>query len=194
MSCRSDGQGLQAAGPHQLAAVESACNSIIVFSWGYLIWGGTIATIWPLFGTANQLLASIALATMTTWLVNHRKGKYAWCTLIPAIFVLVTTVAAGVLSIQNVFWPMAMRPGSKLQGWIETGLMAIFIVGAIALLARRESAAFAPCAEFRHRRKNHFSTKRARLCWSPLRRIAAAEAISSAHLTPSQICSRAASL
>ena len=109
-------------------------TAIVVMSWGYLIWGGTIATIWPLFGTANQLLASIALATMTTWLVNHRKAVYAWCTLVPALFVLVTTVAAGTLSIENVFWPMAMRPGSELQGWIETSLMAIFIVGAIAIV------------------------------------------------------------
>jgi carbon starvation protein len=109
-------------------------TGIIVISWGYLIWGGTIATIWPLFGTANQLLASIALATMTTWLVNHRKAAYAWCTLVPALFVLVTTVSAGVLSIQNVFWPMAMHPGSELQGWIETSLLAIFIVGAIVIV------------------------------------------------------------
>jgi carbon starvation protein len=109
-------------------------TAIIVVSWGYLIWGGTIATIWPLFGTANQLLASIALATMTTWLVNHRKAVYAWCTLVPALFVLVTTVAAGTLSIENVFWPMAMRPGSELQGWIETSLMTIFIVGAIVIV------------------------------------------------------------
>jgi hypothetical protein len=42
--------------------------------------------------------------------------------------------SSGCLSIQNIFWPMAMRPGSKLQGWIETGLMAIFIVGAIAIV------------------------------------------------------------
>jgi carbon starvation protein len=109
-------------------------TAIIVVSWGYLIWGGTIATIWPLFGTANQLLASIALATMTTYLVNHKKAIYAWCTLVPALFVLVTTVSAGVLSIQNVFWPMAQHPGSQLQGWIETSLMAIFITGAIAIV------------------------------------------------------------
>ena len=108
-------------------------TAVVVISWGYLIWGGTIATIWPLFGTANQLLASIALATMTTWLVNHRKAVYAWCTLVPALFVLVTTVSAGVLSIENVFWPMTTHPGTEVQGWIETSLLAIFIVGAIVI-------------------------------------------------------------
>jgi carbon starvation protein len=109
-------------------------TAIIVVSWGYLIWGGTIATIWPLFGTANQLLASIALATMTTYLVNHNKAVYAWCTLVPALFVLVTTVSAGTLSIQHTFWPMAMHPGSQLQGWIETTLMVLFIVGAVVIV------------------------------------------------------------
>ena len=110
-------------------------TSLIVLSWGYLIWGGTIATLWPLFGTANQLLASIALATMTTWLVNHQKAIYAWCTLVPALFVLVTTVSAGVLSIQDIFWPMTQRSGTELQGVIEIGLMVLFIVGAVLIVA-----------------------------------------------------------
>ena len=109
-------------------------TGFVVFCWGYLIWGGTIATIWPLFGTANQLLASIALGTMTTWLVNHGKAKYAWCTLVPGLFVLVTTVTAGSMSIAQTFWPMAHRSGSELQGWIECGLMAVFIAGAIAIV------------------------------------------------------------
>jgi len=71
---------------------------------------------------------------MTTWLVNHRKAVYAWCTMVPALFVLVTTVSAGVLSIKNAFWPMAMHPGSEVQGWIETGLLSIFIVGAVVIV------------------------------------------------------------
>jgi carbon starvation protein len=109
-------------------------TGVAVFCWGYLIWGGTIATIWPLFGTANQLLAAIALATMTTWLVNHGKAAYGWLTLIPALAILVTTVCAGWLSIRDTFWPMAHRPGSQVQGSIEAGLMTVFIVGAIVIV------------------------------------------------------------
>jgi carbon starvation protein len=110
-------------------------TGIVVCCWGYLIWGGTISTIWPLFGTANQLLASIALATMTTYLVNHKKAVYGWCTMVPALFVLGTTVSAGVLSIGNVFWPMAMHAGTQVQGWIETGLMVTFILGAVVIVS-----------------------------------------------------------
>src|SRR5271169_1886204 len=40
---------------------------LCVFAWGFLIWTGSISTIWPLFGTANQLLATIALAVTTTF-------------------------------------------------------------------------------------------------------------------------------
>ncbi len=109
-------------------------TGFIVLCWGYLIWGGTIATIWPLFGTANQLLASIALATMTTYLVNHGKAGYAWCTLAPALFVLGTTVSAGLLSIMNTFWPMAWRSGTEVQGWIETSLETFFICGALVIV------------------------------------------------------------
>ena len=50
---------------------------LVVLSWGYLIYTGSISTIWPLFGTGNQLLATIALAVVTTFLVNMGKAKYA---------------------------------------------------------------------------------------------------------------------
>ena len=39
---------------------------LIVVGWGYFICTGTIATIWPMFGIANQLLAVVALAVVTT--------------------------------------------------------------------------------------------------------------------------------
>ena len=39
---------------------------VIVASWSYFIWNGSINTIWPMFGIANQLLAAVALAVATT--------------------------------------------------------------------------------------------------------------------------------
>jgi carbon starvation protein len=106
-----------------------AASGFIVLCWGYLVWGGTISTIWPLFGTANQLMAAIALTTMTTWLVNHGRAAYAWFTALPAAFVLVTTISAAVLSTVNVFWPMAHHPGTEAQGWVEIALMTLFVFG-----------------------------------------------------------------
>jgi len=48
-----------------------------------------ISTIWPMFGTANQLLASVALAVGTTLIINQGKERYAWVRLLPLSFVSV---------------------------------------------------------------------------------------------------------
>ncbi len=76
---------------------------VVVLGWGYLIYTGSISTIWPLFGTGNQLLATIALAVTTTFLINMGKQKYAWITAIPMCFVGITTISAGVLGHRNHF-------------------------------------------------------------------------------------------
>src|SRR6185312_7639756 len=77
-------------------------SAVVVLGWGYLIWTGSISTLWPLFGTGNQLLATIALAVATTFLVNMGKAKCAWITAVPMCFVAVTTLTAGVLSIKTI--------------------------------------------------------------------------------------------
>jgi carbon starvation protein len=57
-------------------------------------------SIWPLFGSANQLLAALALLALTVWVVNLKKG-YLFV-LIPMIFMFaVTLTALGMLIYQN---------------------------------------------------------------------------------------------
>jgi len=109
-------------------------SSVVVLGWGYLIYTGNISTIWPLFGTGNQLLATIALAVTTTFLINMGKQQYAWITGIPMCFVGVTTVTAGVLGIKNIFWPLTAKPGQVFTGYLDTILMAIFIVGVVLVV------------------------------------------------------------
>jgi carbon starvation protein len=109
-------------------------TALVVASWGYLIYTGSISTIWPLFGAGNQLLATIALAITTTFLVNCGKAKYAWTTAIPMVFVGVTTLSAAVLSITTIFWSMAHRAGSELQGYLDSALMAFFVLGVILVV------------------------------------------------------------
>jgi carbon starvation protein len=106
----------------------------VVLGWGYLIYTGTISTIWPLFGTGNQLLATIALSVCTTFLINMGKARYAWITAIPMCFVGVTTLTAGVLSIKNIFWPLTSKPGQVFTGYLDTVLMTIFIVGVVLVV------------------------------------------------------------
>jgi carbon starvation protein len=109
-------------------------SAIVVVSWGYLIYTGSIATIWPMFGTGNQLLATIALAVATTFLINMGKAKYAWITAIPMCFVGITTLSAGVLSIKNIYWPLAHQPGTAFEGYLDSALMIIFIAGVVLVL------------------------------------------------------------
>ncbi len=98
-------------------------TSIVVFGWAYFIWVGSISTIWPMFGIANQLLATIALSIATTIIVNNPKSaKYAFVTLIPFVFLATTTLSAGWLSVQNNFWPIAIGPDptKHVQGYVDT--------------------------------------------------------------------------
>ena len=106
----------------------------VVLGCGYLIYTGTVSTIWPLFGIGNQLLATIALAVSTTFLINMGKAKYALLTGIPMVFVGVTTVTAGILSVKNIFWPLTSRPGQQLTGYLDSILTSIFIAGVILVV------------------------------------------------------------
>jgi carbon starvation protein len=72
-----------------------------------------------MFGTANQLLACIALVIGTSFIINRGRAKYAWVTIIPAAFVGVTTLTAGVLNIRNIYLPQTGNPATFLPGLIN---------------------------------------------------------------------------
>ena len=110
---------------------------LVVSAWGYFIWTGSISTIWPMFGIANQLLASVALAVGTTIIINSGKARYAWVTLLPLSFVAVTTLTAGVMSVQTIFWPLAIgpNPSTHFQGYLNTMLTIMMMVSVVVILA-----------------------------------------------------------
>ena len=110
---------------------------MVVSAWAYFIWTGSISTIWPMFGIANQLLAAVALAVGTTIIINTGKVRYAWVTLVPLAFVSVTTLTAGALSVRDNFWPMAVGPVADrhFQGYLNTGLTIMMMVCVLVILA-----------------------------------------------------------
>lgn len=65
-------------------------------------------TIWPIFGTANQLLAALTLIAVSAWLLV--RGKTAWFTILPALFMLVTTFASLLLLLFNKYLPAGNYP------------------------------------------------------------------------------------
>lgn len=110
-------------------------SGIIVFAWAYFIYTGTISTIWPMFGTANQLLATVALAIGTSYIINRGRSKYAWVTLVPMIFVGVTTMTAAFLNIKNLYIPQAADRATLVPGLINLILTVAIIVSVIVILA-----------------------------------------------------------
>ncbi len=69
--------------------------------WGYFLYTGVIDpfggiwTMWPLFGTANQMLAAIALMLCTVVLFKMKRQQFAWVTVVPATWLVICTVTAG---------------------------------------------------------------------------------------------------
>ena len=105
-------------------------SALVVFAWGAFIWNGSISTIWPMFGIANQLLAAVALCVATTVIINMGKARYSWITLLPLSFVGTTTLVAGYESIRDIFWPQAQNAATATQGYINTSLTALIMTAA----------------------------------------------------------------
>ncbi|KHD37967.1 carbon starvation protein CstA [Clostridium acetobutylicum] len=97
-------------------------SGIMSFAWGYLLYTGNISTIWPLFGTANQMLATIAFAVGTSVLLKMGKKKYIPITIIPMAFVGVNTVLA---AIENI---ITYIPQHKILLTVMSFILIIMIV------------------------------------------------------------------
>ncbi len=110
-------------------------SGLIVFAWAYFIYTGTVATIWPMFGTANQLLATIALAIGTSFIINRGRGRYAWVTIIPMTFVGVTTLTAAYLNIKNIYIPQCGIPETLVPGIINLVLTCSIIISVVIILS-----------------------------------------------------------
>ena len=116
-------------------------TALVTLGWGSLIWSGSIDTIWPMFGIANQLLAAIALCLLTTWLFREGRGRYAWVTILPMLFVTTTTLTAAAQMIQTRFWPDLMtgiKAGNfsqTLRGGLSGGAILALVAAYVILLA-----------------------------------------------------------
>jgi carbon starvation protein len=103
-------------------------TGVVTVGWGALVSTGSIGTIWPMFGIANQLLAVLALCLITTLLINTGRARYAWVTLLPMVFVTATTMSAGVIMVNN----FANLP-NRLTGMLNLSL-TVFVMASVAFI------------------------------------------------------------
>lgn len=103
---------------------------LAVIPWTYLIWTGSIATIWPLFGMANQMLACVALCVGTTFIINSGRGRYAWVTIVPLAFISVIELTAGYQNFAFNYWPNGLYLNAAITACLIAGLI-IVIIGSV---------------------------------------------------------------
>ena len=110
-------------------------SSLVVGAWAYLIGTGSISTIWPMFGAANQLLGTLALCIGTTVLIKMWKSPYLWVTAVPMLFVGAITLT-GSYQMFGMFLRKAatLASGQALALYLDAILVAaVAILGLIVL-------------------------------------------------------------
>ncbi|MGP0592294.1 carbon starvation CstA family protein [Nitrospira sp. T9] len=111
----------------------------VVGGWGYLIGTGSIATIWPMFGAANQLLGMLALCIATTVLIKMNKTSYLWVTVIPMVFVGVITLA-GCYELLVIFISRALSTDGSQSLTMAINASLVGLVAILALIVLTDSA------------------------------------------------------
>jgi carbon starvation protein len=82
-------------------AANVACTALAVAGWGWFLYQGVvdplggINTLWPLFGIANQMLASIALVFACVALAKMKRERWLWIPALPTAWLLACTLTAG---------------------------------------------------------------------------------------------------
>jgi len=97
----------------------------------FLAWTNAFSAIWPVFGSANQLLAALALIAVSAWLIGL--GKKPWYTLVPAAVMLVTTIATLVLLVRR-------YAAAGQWALLAADLALVALAGALVVVAVRRLA------------------------------------------------------
>ncbi len=99
-----------------------------------LVISGTWIYIWQLFGAANQLMAALSLLVVTVWLASTRRNPlYAG---IPAVFMYVTTMAADLVILYNLYKIVLVKQWGVAGHEIAViGSLVTIIIGLILFVA-----------------------------------------------------------
>jgi carbon starvation protein len=120
------------------AAVATGVTCAVPLMFVLLAGSGAWRSFWTLFGTSNQLLASLSLLGICVWLKKSGK-RYAYA-LVPMLFVGAVTLSSLVLQIRDAFISEGATAVARLNGMVALVLLALalslFVVGGRVLLSR----------------------------------------------------------
>ena len=147
-----------ALGPNLVA------TGLCVAAWGYFLYQGAtdplggVNTLWPLFALSNQMLAGIALTFATVVIFKMKRERYAWVTLVPALWLFTCTITAALMKLFSPdpglgFLAQAQKYGAGLEagvllapakdvvemkkivmnGYIDAALCAFFILVSLSI-------------------------------------------------------------
>lgn len=115
-------------------------SAVVVGAWALLVSSGSVATIWPMFGVANQLLAAIALSVGTTVLIRMGKVKYIWVTLAPMLFMFTMTLVASWKLLWIFLDKAALAPDASARFSCRLDAALVAIMALLAIIAVADSA------------------------------------------------------
>ena len=101
----------------------------------FFVWTGTFQYIWVLFGSANQLMASLALLIGALWLVSQRKNSLYLS--VPMVFMYVTTMAALIYTDISIFRKISaggLSPKDAVGNWSAAIIAIVLFVAALVLM------------------------------------------------------------
>ena len=116
--------------PSQLVSVltNKYVSTLISLFFGYLLSLGGYVNIWPLFGSANQLLAAMVLISLAVFLkVTGRKGFMLY---VPMVLMFVVTMTALVQAIYGICMKLFVTGGFMIM---TDGLQLVVAVLLVAL-------------------------------------------------------------
>jgi carbon starvation protein len=105
---------------------NSGLSVLLMFLLAYF---NAFTLIWPIFGSANQLLAALSLIAVSVWL--YWRGRRSCFTLVPAIFMVVTTLA----SLAYLLFDKYLPAGNAILVLADI-LLILLAFGVIALSVR----------------------------------------------------------
>jgi len=111
---------------------NSTVIALLMFA---LCYTNTYKYIWPIFGSANQLMAALTLIVVAVWLAL--RSRPIWFTVLPAVFMMATTLASLWLLLFNKYIPNANYP------LIVTDVLLMFLAVGVIVLAVRKFRALA---------------------------------------------------